>query len=180
MDPKTSHGGDLIQPAQASFNPDSGYLFVELDLETFELARGGVWFEGRLFEAKDELHITILSREAAEAVRQLLEDEPEQEDQFRRLIEESNWEFRKLERLYHVQEDQQVETIIQMVEMPGLVDFFKQVKELVGKDLELPPTHVTLYMRGTDKGIGLPTQAEFERLVQNQVHTSELEGEGEA
>jgi hypothetical protein len=177
MERKNFDGDDLLHPQQASFDPAEGYLILELDMQSFYLHPEGVRFEGRYFEAKDEVHITILSRDAAEAVRQHLERSPQDEDQVQRLVDESNWDYRKLDSFYHIQEEPEVETIVQMVEVPGAGTFFKQMGQLVGQELELPPTHVTLYMRGTEKGIGIPTQAEFERLAQKQIGLEELKPE---
>ncbi len=167
---------EMMAPKELAFDGESGSMLAHLEKEDIDLEEKRVTFEERAFELKDEFHITILSREAAEAVRKHLEENPEQEEQVRGLIEESNWEFRKLERFYHVQEEPEAETIIQMVEVPGLASFFRRLSELVGKELEMPPMHVTLYMRNTEKGIGLPTQAEFEKLAQKQVGLSDLEG----
>ena len=179
MEHEYSKGEDLIQPKQVNFDSAEGFLIVELEMEAFNLQSEGVWYESRHFKPKDEVHITILSREAAETVRQHLEHHPEQEDRLRRLINDTSWKFRKLDSFYHAQEGPGSETIIQMVEVPELAAFFKQLEELVGKELELPPTHVTLYMRGTEKGIGLPTPDEFERLVQKQVQLSDLMSGGD-
>jgi hypothetical protein len=165
----------LAAPKQVDFDKDSGYLLLRLEKQAFALQGQGVTLEGRRFEPKDEVHITILSREAAEAVRQHLEENPEQGERLRRLIDETHWEFQKLDSFYHVWEEPEAETIIQMVEVPGLPAFFKRVGEMVVKEIEPPPAHVTLYLRNTEKGIGLPTQAVFEQLVQKQVQRSDLE-----
>jgi hypothetical protein len=177
MERKNFGGEDLLRPQRASFDPAEGYLILELDLQSFYLHPEGVRFEGRHFEAKDEIHITILSRDAAEAVRQHLERYPQDEEQVRQLVDETIWDYRKLDSFYYIQEEPEVETIVQMVKVPGVDTFFKQVGQLVGQELELPPTHVTLYMRGTEKGIGIPTQAEFERLAQKQIRLEELKTE---
>jgi ribosomal protein S15P/S13E len=177
MERNNFDGEDLLRPQQASFDPAEGYLILELDMQSFYLHPEGVRYDGRHFEAKDEVHITILSRDAAETVRQHLERYPQDEDQVRRMVDETNWEYRKLDSFYHIQQAPDEETIVQMVEVPGLDTFFNQVGQLVGQELELPPTHVTLYMRGTEKGIGIPTQAEFEQLAQKQIRLEELKTE---
>jgi hypothetical protein len=169
-----------VTPREISFDPESGYLVARLEKEAFELEENRVYFEGRPFEPKDEVHITILSGEAAETVRQHLEDHPQQEEHVRQLIEQANWETRIMDSFYHVREEPDAETIIQMVEIPELGWFFKRLSELVGRELERPPTHVTLYLRNTEKGIGIPTRAELERLDQRQVQLSDLKGEADA
>lgn len=172
-----SNTTDLDTPREVIFDKETGSLLIQLVKETFDLEGNTVYLEGIPLEPKDELHITILSRDAADTLSQHLEKNPEDEDRVRRLIDETRWEYRKLDRFYHVREEPGVETIIQMVEIPGLASFFNQLSQIVKVELGRPPTHVTLYMRGTQKGIGLPTQAEFERLAQKQIHPAVLESE---
>jgi hypothetical protein len=164
-----------LAPENIKFQEDDAYLILEIDMDEYGYRRQDVNYQGRKFEAKDELHITVLSRDAAEQVQAYMEQEPENGSRIRRLVDETDWSFRKQERYYHVQEDPQVETIIQMVDVQGLESFFRQVSEWVGRELEPPPPHVTLYMRGTEKGIGLPTHEEFERLARAEIRMDELE-----
>lgn len=159
-----------LHPVQdVSFEKDSGHLVAQLDKRAFGLEAEGVLYRGKHFQPKDELHITILSSGAAEKVKQHLERHPQDEDRIRRLINSAGWSYKKIGRFYHIQAEPGVESLIQMVELPGLEQFFHELRSIVGADLPLPPTHVTLYTRGDPHGIGLPTRPVFEQRVQAEV-----------
>jgi hypothetical protein len=50
----------LNKVGQASFDASEGYLILELHMQDFTLRTGGVRYKGPDFQAKDEVHITIL------------------------------------------------------------------------------------------------------------------------
>jgi hypothetical protein len=157
------------------FDPGTGYLVAQLEKESYGMPYlGAVQYRGKTFEPKPELHITLISREAAERVQQYLAQHPPAEEQIRKLIEQADWSYQKWEEYFHVAESPDAETIIQMVDMPRLSDFFAGLENIIGAALELPPTHVTLYTYHTEKGIGLPTQAVFRELVQGPVRLQDL------
>jgi hypothetical protein len=165
----------LYYPKEVTFQEDDGFLLVKIDMESYGYNQQAVILDGRRLEPKDELHITVLSRDAAEQVARHMEQKPQGRQEMKNLVEQTEWSFHKQERFYHVSEDAETETIIQMVKMPGLEDFFRNLGELIGERLEIPPVHVTLFMRGTEKGIGLPTRQVFDELVQGRVELDELE-----
>lgn len=53
-----------------------------------------------------------------------------------------------------VKRDQRV-TVIAMVTVPGIKDFFKLLQDKYAVELPLQPTHITLYTLQPDTGIGL-------------------------
>jgi hypothetical protein len=62
-----------------------------------------------------------------------------------------------------VQRDEQ-KTLILMVEVPRLIDFFNQLERKYHKSLPLQPTHITLYTLPPDViGIGILSQEELKR-----------------
>jgi hypothetical protein len=151
------------------FDEKNGFLVINVDMGAYGYSHEEVKYRGKTLQPKDELHITILSKEAADSVGRYLEEHPDEHKRIRRLAEETDWTFHKTGELYYVQEEEGVETIIEMVDMPHLEGFFRKLSRMIDEDLEVPPVHVTLYMRGTDKGIGLATQEEFENLVVEEV-----------
>jgi hypothetical protein len=151
------------------FDEKSGFLVINVDMDAYGYSREEVEYRGNTLQPKDELHITILSKDAADSVGSYLEDHPDDRERVRRLVEETDWKFHKTGELFYVQEEEGVETIIELVDMPELEGFFRKLSRILDEDLEVPPVHVTLYMRGTDKGIGLATQEEFENLAVEEV-----------
>jgi hypothetical protein len=151
------------------FEADTGFLLIDINMDAYGYMREEVEYRGKTFKPKDELHVTILSKDAAEKVAQHIDENPEDRDTIDELIQSTDWSFRKTGELYFLQEDEDTETIIEMVEMAQLETFFQMLENMIGERLDVPPAHVTLYMRGTEKGIGLANQDEFDQYVVEEV-----------
>lgn len=176
-----SLNSDLHAPVSATLNTETGIILVHLDKVDYGYMDQAVRYLGQVFQPKSELHITIVSQDA-EHILKYLNDHPQDSGNLQDLILSTDWSFRKQEQFYHVVESPEiateagipVETIIQMVELPMLQAFLKDLSKLVGRGFELPPTHVTLYTRGTEKGISLPNQIVFKELVKASMRPREL------
>jgi hypothetical protein len=55
-------------------------------------------------------------------------------------------------------------TLVAMACVDGLAELYDRLSAALGMPVEAPPAHVTLYSRPGEKGIGLTTTAELERL----------------
>ena len=55
-------------------------------------------------------------------------------------------------------------SVVELIDMPALARFREAVGERLGEPLPDAPPHVTLYVAGDPVGIGLASQADFERL----------------
>jgi hypothetical protein len=161
-------------PRQVFFEAESGYLVLRLERDFGGLPDTEVVFKGKVFKPKEELHITIVSREAAEKMKAHLEARPEDREVVETLIEAADWTYRKGSQYFHVREEPEVETLIQMAEVRGLDPFYRRISRLIGHKLELPPTHITLYTRGTERGIGLPDSKVFGQLAQGPFEPAAL------
>jgi hypothetical protein len=169
----------VLQPAGVDFNQDEGFLAVTVDMDAYGYEPRAVVYKSRRFEPKDELHITILSQQAAEQVNAHFKKNRRDGQAVEELIQKTDWSFKKQERLYHIREDDETETIVQMVEVVGLEDFLTSLGNILEAQLDPPPTHLTLYMRGTDIGIGLPTNKSLTDKLQTEVKPEELEFQDE-
>jgi hypothetical protein len=161
-------------PQEVSFDEESGYLVLRLARDFAGLPEGAVEYREKTFQPKEELHITLVSRDAAEQVAAHLKQDPSAGRAIRRLIAETGWTYHRLDEYYHIVAEPGVETIVQMAAVPGVEALYRKLQALVGSPLEPPPTHITLYTLGIDKGIGLPTRAEFDRLAKGPVQPAEL------
>jgi hypothetical protein len=168
---------ELRDPVRVSFDEKTGYLVIQLDPAEYGYKAQEAQHQGKTFQPKDELHITVVSREAADEVARFMRKDAEHAGHIHGLIDSIRWSYRKLDRYYHIQKGEE-ETIIQMVEMPELESFFSELSRITGQGLALPPTHVTLYMRNSEKGIGLPTGETLERLSQGEVRPEEFLPQG--
>ncbi len=157
-----------LTPVSTIFDRRTGIIRAHLDKVDYGYVDQAVRYQGRIFQPKSELHITIVSEDAGVLIKHL-ESHPDHLDEIQDLVLSANWECNKLDEYYHVVDRPEVETIIQMVEMPGLRQFFRDLSKLVGQGFLLPPVHVTLYTRGTEAGITLPDQQSFQRRVRTRI-----------
>ena len=168
-------GGEGYEtPSGISFDEDNCYLVVQLNPAIYGYEAREVAYRGKTFKPKDELHITILSSGAAELLKEHLKKKPEDRELVLGYVNHAGWVYKKEDRYYHVVQEPGVETIIQMVCVQGAESLYENLSELFEEELPFPPTHVTLFMIGTEEGIGLPTQEVFDELVQGEVRAADI------
>ena len=59
--------------------------------------------------------------------------------------------------------------LAELVDLPAMVPFHEALGRLLGRELPVPPAHVTLYVAGRDKGIGVATHAQLRQLCVRDV-----------
>jgi hypothetical protein len=166
-------------------------LIMPLQRDVFGLSQEKIQFRGHIFDPKDEVHITVVGRALGQELEEALEANPRLITRLKKEVEEAawrrdGWSYRKRDELYHVSQDKQrsnaqgevevihAESIILMIEAPGIEEFYEKLGQMLEKDLKVPPVHVTLYTYGDPFGIALPTQAAFEEFVTRRVYPGEL------
>ncbi len=170
-----SQNQDLNKPQGVDFDDQTGYLLIRLDKRKFGFADDGFTFNDQTYQPKKELHITILSQDAAGQVQKALGKMPARGRQLRELVQAADWSYRKFQRFYHVKDEQGNQSIIQMVEVSGLRQFFDDLNQIVQSQLKPPPTHVTLYVHGDEEGIALPDQQTFNDRVTGEISPKVLQ-----
>ena len=162
-----------------------GTLIIPLSKEEFGLLDEKVEFRGKVFDPKDEVHITVMGRALSGKMAKAIQANPMLESQIEQAIKEMNRSYEKLDRMYHVAKDIEpdeeggarvvhAESIIVMVKAPGIERFYERLRQIIDDDLEVPPLHVTLYTYKHSFGIGLSSQAAFDKHVTCEVSPDEL------
>ena len=163
-----------LRAVNASFDPETGIIQINLDKVTYGFVDQAVRYQDNQLQPTSELHITILSQDAPVLLKHL-EDHPDDLNDIQDLVVSSAWTYLRQGQYYFVEEAPDVVAIIERVEVPELTQFLRDVSKLVGKGLTLPPTHVTLYTLGTEKGIGMASQTEFDQKIKGPVQLEEME-----
>jgi len=122
------------------------------------------------FVRKTEVHITVFGFSTGKKLKKLLKgaDSSEKMRRLRKLITKTDWSFSFLPKRFHIRkkyegdggEEETRESVIQMIDLPGLEGFYQTLNAIFGTDFAFPPPHVTLFVKGdnpkTSKmGIGL-------------------------
>ncbi|HEY4559504.1 MAG TPA: hypothetical protein VIG54_02035 [Lysobacter sp.] len=118
--------------------------------------------DGRRFEPKGELHVTLVGGRLGDELRRVLGERLDAAT--RPAFEALDWSLeRGGERLLVEKpgtgddgERGTVASVIELVELPALDFYYQWLGELLGRQLTVPPAHVTLYTHGKSKGIGIP------------------------
>lgn len=119
--------------------------------------------DGRRFEPKGELHVTLVGRALGAELRRALGARLDAAT--RPAFEALDWSHaftgeRRLIEAPCAADDGKpgpVASIIELVELPAMPYFHRWLGELLGRQVAVPPPHVTLYTHGRAKGIGLAT-----------------------
>lgn len=119
--------------------------------------------DGREFAPKDELHITLvgraLGRELAHALGRRLDAATRPAFEALDWTHEPSGERLLIEKpgTTDAGERGTVASVIECVELPALSFYYRWLGELLGRQLPVPPPHVTLYTFNKARGIGIPT-----------------------
>ncbi len=122
----------------------------------------------RLFSIKSEFHITIIGSKLGQKLLRSI-GEMEYRDCLSQIAARIDWQWTFEEKYYHLikpnlelsqtEEETceviQSESIIQLVVLPGVDRFYQQLSSLLSKQVISPPAHVTLYVYGNLRGIGI-------------------------
>jgi hypothetical protein len=149
-------------------------LVINVDKQVFGIKPDPLEYDGKIFLPKQEAHITVFGSEiGTELLRQFVQN-PEIEHRVQHAFESTDWTFTTTSELRHLvrtratanAEDCIEETIIRLVKMQGMNDFYRKLKQLclIAKDHPVPPPHVTLYTRNIDRGIGVDSEAQLAQL----------------
>jgi hypothetical protein len=166
---------------------ENNVLLISLDMDDFRILKNGISYLRVKFRPKDEVHITIVGKALAKEISELAKRKPEIRSKIQKVIDETDWSYKKINKFYHVSKDKEkedeegkprivhAESIIQMVEVPQIGEFFEKLESILGHEIEIPPTHVTLYTVGDHRGIGIPDRTAFTRYVEREVRQDKLQ-----
>ena len=149
-------------------------LILPIDTDAWSLPSQGVVVDGIAFAAKTELHITLIGSRLGRELYTTLAPEFLR-DQLDQAFAAQDWEFSRSGRLVLLTRRAQMATttqavaptrrsIIELVELPAMRPFHQTLGRLLGRQLSVPPAHVTLYTAGDPRGIGLPDPARLRAL----------------
>ena len=157
---------------------DDGALVLPLDSSLF-LPAGAplrLRLDGHVLERKHEVHLTLLGRDAGDALRGLLGVE-----RIRDLFESLAWVPRGTARyaLLHKAKPQWdgpllAWSVIEHVQSPAFAAFRHGLAQASGLPLDCGVPHATLYVAGDPYGIGLPDVAAYRGCFVREVAGSEL------
>lgn len=130
-----------------------------------------VAIDGLVLLPKRELHITLVGTRLGKALRDAAQSGAIDRDAVRTAFEREDWRWSRCggRTLLHAPPGRRGgpprHALIEHVDLPAMPRFHAALGMLLGRALPVPPPHVTLYVAGTDQGIGLPDPETLVRLA---------------
>lgn len=142
--------------------------------------RAAVELDGRRFLPKDELHVTLVGGALGRELQAALGDR--RDAATRPAFEALDWTPRRTGEGAWIEKPGlrddgrrgKVASIIEFVELPAMAHFHRWLGLLLGRQLPVPPPHLTLYTCGCAKGIGIPTHAALRAWQRGRVDLDRL------
>ena len=155
------------------FSEENMTLLLDVKKEDIDLKKYQSVSKG--FEQKSEFHITIIGFRGGKEIKKVLSsmslsDQKIFIERIKTLACETNWNYSFINIAHKISKDysetDKRQSIIQIAEVCGLVQFYNDLNEMLNIHLEYPLEHVTLFTRGTDMekskmGIGINSEIEF-------------------
>jgi len=158
---------------------EKGTVIIELDPETFCIAKNIINVLGKSFIAKDEFHVTLIGTQAG----LILLDKIKYNNAINKILESTfesiDWSFKQtgsLNILSRKKGRTVQKSIIMLLEMPGVAEFYRQLTTsgLFGPETPVPPAHVTLFTHNCPLGIGVPGDKVLKQLTVKTLPVSTL------
>lgn len=160
--------------------PSGNALVLPIAPTQWTPPRGSVAIDALVLKPKSELHVTVignaLGRELREVMAQaylaqMLDD----------ALASQRWDFSRTGRHLLLRKARDEEShagvahaIIELVDLPAMAPFHHALGRLLGRQLPVPPPHVTLYTAGRDSGIGLASDRRLRAFTLRPVSAAEL------
>lgn len=141
---------------------------------------GPVTLDGVELHPKEELHVTLIGSMLGSELRRSLA--PARLDrEIAALLDRLDWSFTRTGRCLLLRKASLGEghrrvahSVIECIDMPAMADFHQALGKLLGRQLPIPPAHVTLYVAGRARGIGVPDPRRLRALAVRVLAPGEL------
>jgi hypothetical protein len=155
-------------------------IIIDLPMDTVALAQNSINVFSEVFTPKDELHITIIGSSNGQLIQLKINQDTMLGELLRKTFEDFDWSFRitgPVHLLSRTTEEGIEKTIILLVDMPAMKDFYDQLKifGLIDIGTPVPPPHITLYTHNCPAGIGVPNEKTLDMLSIQTLHYEEFE-----
>lgn len=149
---------------------EKGTVIIQLSPEDFYLREDSIDVDGEIFTAKEELHITVIGTEVGLILQKKIQQEQSDDKLLKKIFEAIDWSFRSagpVHMLSRTKDSSEQKSIIMLLEMPALCEFYGQLKYhgFIARETPVPPPHVTLYTRNGASGIGVASNEALKLLT---------------
>lgn len=149
---------------------EKGTVIIELEAEIFCIAKNTINVLGKSFIAKDEFHVTLIGTQAGLIILDKIKYNKAINKLLEKTFESIDWSFKQtgsVNILSRKKGRTVQKSIIMLLEMPGVAEFYRQLRTsgLFGPETPVPPAHVTLFTHNCPLGIGVSGDEVLKQLT---------------
>lgn len=155
-------------------------LVLPIAPERWPPPQATVEVDGLHLEPKPELHVTLVGTALGAELHATAGNHAGA--LVRALRDAHDWRFERSDRHLllrkAVVEDGRVvvaHSLIERIDLPAMAPFHRALGRLLGRQLPVPPPHVTLYTAGRPQGIGVSSPARLRAFTVRRVAAGELD-----
>jgi len=149
---------------------DEGTVIIELPQKSIRPEKMSIEVSGKLFTVKDEFHVTLIGTQLGLILLDKIKQDAAVETLLKKTFESIDWTYGQsgpVHMLSRKKGRNVQKSIIILIDMPGVTEFYQRVNILGLIDAETPvqPAHITLYTYNCPLGIGVPSDAALKELT---------------
>ncbi|HLM53883.1 MAG TPA: hypothetical protein VK325_09920 [Pseudoxanthomonas sp.] len=150
-------------------------LVLPVPVSAWAPPSNAVTLDGVAFQPKPELHVTLVGAALGSELHAVFEKQY-LDDRARMAFAALDWSFVRAGRLLMLRkqarvagEPKQFRSIIERLGMPAMRRFHLALGRMLGRELAVPPPHVTLFTAGRAKGIGVASARQLRAHASREV-----------
>lgn len=133
--------------------------------------------DGVQLAPKSELHITLIGRRLGDELHAQF-DSTYLDSAIAAARDAHDWRFGRTGRHLLLRKpiagDRLAHSLIEMIDLPAMAPFHGALGRMLGRQLQVPPAHVTLYTAGDPRGIGVSSPGRLRALAVREVGIGQL------
>ena len=154
-------------------------LVLQIAPERWPPPRVAAGIDGVQLEPKAELHVTLVGRALGAELRATFGDRADALVTAAR--DAHDWDFERRGDWLLLRKPLTVDghavithSLVERIDLPAMAPFHRALGRLLGRQLPVPPPHVTLYTAGRAQGIGVASPARLRAFAVREVAAAEL------
>jgi hypothetical protein len=159
----------IIKEMKMEFDPKNLTFLIKLDNLNFDDGlRDRAIRDG--FTEKSEFHVTIIGFKLANLIKKAVKKDPALLERIQSIVRNSHFQIKLRPEVFSIEKEYPDEGLrrsyVQMIDVDGLDEFYRQLGEAMDLDSPIapPPSHITLFTKGSSQGIGINSVEDFQKL----------------
>jgi len=150
-------------------------LVLPVPVSVWAPPSNAVTLDGVTFQPKPELHVTLVGTALGSELHAVFEKQY-LDDRARVAFTALDWSFVRTRRFLMLRKQAQADgepkefrSVIERLQMPAMRRFHLTLGRILGREVAMPPPHVTLFTAGRDKGIGVASARQLRAHASREV-----------